>query len=93
MGKEQGKVAAEIMQAYRDIFLYTPQGKVILNDMIKASGLLSMSGFREDSELQHMEGSRDMIRRVISILSIDEEQLVAMATGTATETGDDENAE
>jgi len=91
MGKEQGKVAAEIMQAYRDILLYTPQGKVILNDMIKASGLLSMSGHREDSELQHMEGSKDMVRRIISILAIDEEQLVAMATGTATEIGENED--
>jgi|TARA_R110000823_G_C15932514_1_gene499626 glycerate kinase len=91
MSKEQSKVAGEIMQAYRDIFLYTPQGKVIFNDMIKASGLLLMSGYREDSELQHMEGAKDMIRRIISILSIDEEQLVAMATGTAIETGDDED--
>ena len=91
MSKEQSKVAGEIMQAYRDIFLYTPQGKVIFNDMIKASGLLSMSGYREDSELQHMEGAKDMIRRIISILSIDEEQLVAMVTGTAIETGDEED--
>jgi len=89
MSKEQSKVASEIMQAYRDIFLYTPQGKVILNDMIKASGLLSMSGYREDSELQHMEGAKDMVRRIVSILAIDEEQLVAMATGKIGE----ENAE
>lgn len=85
MSKEQGKVQAEIMQAYRDVFLHTPQGQIILNDMVKACGLLNMTGIRVDSELQHLEGSRDMVKRILSILSVDEEQLIKLATGNMIE--------
>ncbi len=81
MAQEQAKVQAEIMQAYRDIFLHTPQGRLVLNDMLKASQLLAMTGIRRDNELQHLEGTRDMVRRIISILAIDEEQLLKLATG------------
>tara|TARA_R110000824_G_scaffold128469_3_gene289308 strand:- start:1134 stop:1418 length:285 start_codon:yes stop_codon:yes gene_type:complete len=81
LNKEQGKVQAEVMQAYRDTFLYTPQGKIILNDLMKVSGLLSITGIRAEGELQHMEGARDMVRRILSILALDEEQLAMMAAG------------
>jgi|TARA_Y100000310_G_scaffold250498_1_gene256734 hypothetical protein len=81
---EQGKVQAEIMQAYRDIFLHTPQGQMIMVDLLKASGLFVMTGVRSDSELQHMTGARDMVRRIISILALDEEQLLKLATGDIT---------
>ena len=49
MSKGQNKVQAEILQAYRDIFLQTPQGKIILKDMLKVSGLYSMTGVRENN--------------------------------------------
>ena len=81
MNKEQGKVQAEVMQAYRDTFLHTPQGQIILNDLMKVSGLLSITGIRAEGELQHMEGTRDMVRRILSILALDEEQLAMMAAG------------
>jgi|TARA_Y100000310_G_scaffold146427_1_gene145748 hypothetical protein len=90
MVKDQAKVQAELMQAYRDVFLFTPQGQIILNDLMKASGLLSMTGLRPDNEVQHLEGSRDMVRRIISIISIDEEKLAQLATGTTPE-GEQEN--
>ena len=77
----QNKVQAEIMQAYREIFLHTPQGQTIFRDMLKTSGLFSMSGIRPDAELQHMEGGRDMVRRIITILALDEDQITRIAIG------------
>lgn len=77
----QNKVQAEVMQAYRDVFLHTPQGEMILKDMMKVSGLFQMTGIRPDAELQHMEGGRDMVRRIITILALDEEQITRLALG------------
>lgn len=76
---EQRKVQAEILQAYRDIFLHTPQGQIVFKDLMKASGLFLTTGVRESAEVQHQEGSRDMIRRIIQILSLDEEQILNIA--------------
>ena len=78
---EQYKVQAEILQAYRDIFLHTPQGQIIFKDLMKVSGLYQTTGIRPDSELQHMEGGRDMVRRIIQILSLEEEQVTQIALG------------
>ena len=50
-------------------------------DLIKASGILTISGQRESSELQHMHGSQDMVRRILSILAIDEDRLLSLAIG------------
>ena len=78
---KQHKVQAEILQAYRDIFLHTPQGQIIFKDLMKVSGLYQTTGIRPDSELQHMEGGRDMVRRIIQILSLEEEQVTQIALG------------
>tara|TARA_R100001198_G_C5223745_1_gene205049 strand:+ start:1207 stop:1467 length:261 start_codon:yes stop_codon:yes gene_type:complete len=78
---EQHKAQAEMAQAYKEIFLYTPQGKAILLDLIKVSGILTISGQRESSELQHMHGSQDMVRRILSILAIDEDKLLSLTIG------------
>ena len=72
---------AEILQAYRDIFLHTPQGQIIFKDLMKVSGLYQTTGIRPDCELQHMEGGRDMVRRIIQILSLEEEQVTQIALG------------
>lgn len=87
MSQEQGKVQAEIMQAYRDVFLHTPQGEMILKDLMKVCGLLSITGIRPDGEIQHMEGARDMVRRILSILALDEDQLTMMAAGDLHKSG------
>ena len=78
---EQHKAQAELAQAYKEIFLYTPQGKAILLDLIKVSGILTISGHRENSELQHMHGSQDMVRRILSILCIDEDKILSLSIG------------
>ena len=78
---EQHKAQAELAQAYKEIFLYSPQGKAILLDLIKVSGILTMSGQRDSSDLQHMHGSQDMVRRILSILAIDENKLVSLSIG------------
>jgi len=78
---EQHKTQVDLAQAYKEIFLYTPQGKMILLDLIKASGILTISGQRESSDLQHMHGSQDMVRRILSILAIDEEKLLSLTIG------------
>lgn len=71
-------------QAYKEIFLYSPQGKAILLDLIKVSGILTISGQRDSAELQHMHGSQDMVRRILSILAIDEDKLLKLAIGEET---------
>ena len=86
MTDEHIKAQKDSIQAYKDVF-NTPQGRVVLGDMIKASGLYSITGVRPDSELQHMEGSRDMVRRIIHMLSIDEDKLNQIALGE----GEEEN--
>ncbi len=78
---EQHKAQAEMAQAYKEIFLYTPQGKAILLDLIKVSGILTISGQRDSAELQHMHGSQDMVRRILSILAIDEDKLLSLTIG------------
>ena len=77
----QHKAQAKLAQDYKEIFLYTPQGKAILLDLIKTSGILTISGHRESHELQHMHGSQDMVRRILSILCIDEDRLLSLAIG------------
>jgi hypothetical protein len=88
MAQEQNKVQAEILQAYRDIFLHTPQGQMVLRDLMKACGLYAMTGVRPDAELQHMEGGRDMVRRIITILALDEEQITAFTLGIKEDVAD-----
>tara|TARA_R110002167_G_scaffold314487_1_gene520134 strand:+ start:33 stop:308 length:276 start_codon:yes stop_codon:yes gene_type:complete len=78
---EQHKVQAALMQSYRDIFLHTPQGQDILFDLMKVSGLYQISGIRSAEEIQHAEGGRDMVRRIFSILALDEEQITKLALG------------
>tara|TARA_R100000808_G_scaffold709_2_gene3419 strand:+ start:452 stop:712 length:261 start_codon:yes stop_codon:yes gene_type:complete len=78
---EQHKAQADLAQAYKEIFLYTPQGKAILLDLIKASGILTISGQRDSADLQHMHGSQDMVRRILSILAIDEDKLLSLTIG------------
>jgi len=81
---EQHKAQADMAQAYKEIFLYSPQGKAILLDLIKVSGILTISGQRDSAELQHMHGSQDMVRRILSILAIDEDKLLKLAIGEET---------
>lgn len=78
---QQHKAQAELAQAYKEIFLYTPQGKAILLDLIKVSGILTITGQRDSAELQHMHGSQDIVRRILSILAIDEDRLLSLAIG------------
>jgi len=78
---EQHKAQAELAQAYKEIFLYTPQGKAILLDLIKVSGILTITGQRDSAELQHMHGSQDIVRRILSILAIDEDKLLSLSIG------------
>ena len=78
---EQHKAQADLAQAYKEIFLYTPQGKAILLDLIKVSGILTITGQRDSAELQHMHGSQDMVRRILSILAIDEDKLLSLTIG------------
>jgi hypothetical protein len=75
------KEQAQIVQAYQTIFLHTPQGQIILADLMKACGLFNIAGHRPNSELQHMAGSQDMVRRCINLIGLSEEQVLAIALG------------
>jgi len=86
---EQHKVQAKVLTAYREIFLNTPQGKTILKDMMKASGLFAISGTTDTESLQHKEGAVDFVRRIIAILSLDEDQILKIALGHIDATEDE----
>jgi hypothetical protein len=66
------------IENYQAIF-GSPEGRAVLIDLVKASQLFTVTGNRPDSELQHLEGSRDMVRRIVSLLSIDENKLLQLA--------------
>ena len=65
----------------------SPEGRAVLIDLVKTSQLFTVSGNRPDSELQHLEGSRDMVRRIVSLLSIDENKLLQLAMIGETDDG------
>ena len=75
----------QLVEAYRTIFMNTPDGQLILCDMMKASGLFSVTGVRSAEEVQHLEGSRDMVRRIISFLGLDDEQVMKIGIGVIDE--------
>jgi len=74
------------IENYQTVF-GTPQGRAVLIDLVKTSQLFTVSGNRPDSELQHLEGSRDMVRRIVSLLSIDENKLLQLAMIGETDDG------
>ena len=77
----QSEQQHQLAQAYKSIFIYSPEGQMIFADMLKASDLFTITGVRPNEELQHMEGARDMVRRIVQILGLSEEQLMAIALG------------
>ena len=78
---DSNKAQAEVVQAYQNIFLHTPQGQIILTDLMRACGMFKIAGHRPDSELQHMAGTQDMVRRCINLIGLREEQVMAIALG------------
>tara|TARA_R100001530_G_scaffold95823_2_gene66673 strand:- start:1212 stop:1496 length:285 start_codon:yes stop_codon:yes gene_type:complete len=85
----QAKLQQHILQCYRNVFLHTPDGKVVFKDMMKTSGIFSIIGNTDNSELQHRTGAQDMVRRIIGILSLDEERILNMVLET--DEGDEDN--
>ena len=70
-----------LIAANRNIFLHLPEGQLVLRDMMKASGLFQITGVRTPEEVQHLEGSRDMVRRIVSFLGLDDEQVMKIGIG------------
>ena len=66
----------ELIDAYRNIFLHLPEGQLVLRDMMKASGVFQVTGLRSPEEVHHREGTRDMVRRIISFLGLDDDQVM-----------------
>ena len=71
----------ELVEAYRHVFTVVPEGQIVLRDMMKASGLFQVTGVRAPEEVQHLEGPRDMVRRIISFLGLDDEQVMKIGIG------------
>tara|TARA_R110002096_G_scaffold84364_1_gene194787 strand:- start:67 stop:309 length:243 start_codon:yes stop_codon:yes gene_type:complete len=71
----------ELVEAYRHVFTVVPEGQIVLRDMMKASGLFQVTGVRAPEEVQHLEGTRDMVRRIISFLGLDDEQVMKIGIG------------
>jgi len=75
----------QLVESYRHIFMNVPEGQVVLRDMMKASGLFQVTGVRAPEEVQHLEGTRDMVRRIISFLGLDDEQVMKIGIGVIDE--------
>ena len=75
----------QLDESYRHIFMNVPEGQVVLRDMMKASGLFHVTGVRAPEEVQHLEGTRDMVRRIISFLGLDDEQVMKIGIGVIDE--------
>ena len=43
--------------------------------------MFKIAGHRPDSELQHMAGTQDMVRRCINLIGLSEAQVMAIALG------------
>ena len=71
----------QLIEAYRNVFLHSPEGQTILLDMMKASGLFQVTGIRPNDELHHLEGSRDIVRRVIGFLGLSDDQIFKIGIG------------
>tara|TARA_R110000824_G_scaffold103412_1_gene245615 strand:+ start:3423 stop:3665 length:243 start_codon:yes stop_codon:yes gene_type:complete len=74
-----------LVEAYRHVFTATPEGQIVLRDMMKASGLFQVTGVRTPEEVQHLEGTRDMVRRIISFLALDDDQVMKIGIGVVDE--------
>ncbi len=70
----------EILAAYKNVFIHSPDGQIVLRDLMKTSGMLEVTGMRDNAEIQHRTGTQDMVRRIFSILSLSDEQIYSIAT-------------
>jgi hypothetical protein len=70
----------EVLAAYKNVFIHSPDGQIVLRDLMKTSGMFEVTGIRDDAEIQHRTGTQDMVRRIFSILSLSDEQIYSIAT-------------
>ena len=75
----------QLVEAYRHVFMHVPEGQIVLRDMMKAGGLFQVTGVRSAAEVHHLEGTRDMVRRIISFLGLDDEQVMKIGIGVIDE--------
>tara|TARA_E500000331_G_C16594633_1_gene428937 strand:- start:15 stop:281 length:267 start_codon:yes stop_codon:yes gene_type:complete len=70
----------EVLAAYKNVFIHSPDGQIVLRDLMKTSGMFEVTGIRDNAEIQHRTGTQDMVRRIFSILSLSDEQIYSIAT-------------
>lgn len=63
-----------VSSAYRQVFA-SPTGRTVLKDMIRAVGLYRQSGHSELADLQYREGARDLVRRLLKMSRLTDDQL------------------
>ncbi len=80
---------AELIRAYQDVFMHNDQGRMILRDLMKTSGLFNITGVREVEDLQHLTGAQDMVRRIIQIMNVDDVAILNFATSYEGEFSDE----
>ena len=71
----------ELVEAYRHVFMNVPEGQIVLRDMMKSSGLFQITGVRSQDEIQHLEETREMVRRIISLIGMDDKQVMHLGIG------------
>ena len=86
---DQAEQQKKVLSAYKNIFIHSPDGQIVLRDMMKTSGMFEVTGIRDNAELQHRTGTQDMVRRIFSILSLSDEQIYSIATVINTGENDD----
>lgn len=68
-----------LFDAYRNFFLGSDDGKLVLHDLIRESGLLTGGKIPSDPHyLAFREGKRAMALRILQILQYDEKRIAEM---------------
>jgi len=80
MAANDGDQQVDLVRAYQDVFMHSPEGRLILKDLMKTAGLFQITGVRENADLQHLTGTQDMVRRIIQMLGVDDTAIMNFAT-------------
>ena len=70
--------------AYRTVFA-TPEGRLVLKDMMRVTGLFRQSGPQDAGLLQYQEGARDTVRRTLRLARLSDDQLDVLMEEAADE--------
>jgi hypothetical protein len=87
-GRRRGPSAArDLATAYRDLFLGTEQGRIVLADLAEQSGFYTVSTPTEtDAQVRFAEGKRFVFGRILRFLRLSEAEIARLEMAAREET-------